>query len=107
VANAALAALRLADDARRDRLSRNTRRLRIGLWQIGARVAGEAHIVPILTGDRTMRIAERLLEVGFYAPGIRYPTVPQGQERIRVTVSAAHSDEQIDRLIEAIERALK
>lgn len=105
VANAALAALRLADDARRQRLAHNTRRLRIGLWQIGAKILGDAHVVPILVGERTMEVAERLLAAGFFAPGIRYPTVAMGQERIRVTVSAAHSEEEIDRLIEAIDRA--
>ncbi|MFZ5482294.1 MAG: aminotransferase class I/II-fold pyridoxal phosphate-dependent enzyme [Myxococcota bacterium] len=107
VAAAALVALDLADDARRARLAANARRLRVGLWQIGAKVLGDAHIVPILTGERTMEVAGRLLEAGWYAPGIRFPTVPKGRERIRVTVSAAHTGEQIDGFVEAVERALR
>jgi 8-amino-7-oxononanoate synthase len=107
VARAALAGLRLADDARRERLAHNARRLRMGLWQIGADVRGSAHIAPVVTGARTMQVAERLLDAGFFAPGIRFPTVPRGEERVRVTVSAAHTEEQIDRLIEAFDQALR
>ncbi len=106
VARAALVALRLATDERREALAANVRRLRIGLLQIGATITGDAHVVPVLTGDRTMRVAERLLDQGFYAAGIRYPTVARGQERVRLTVSAAHTDEQIDRLVAAMAVAL-
>ncbi len=107
VARAALVGLSLADAERRERLAHNARRLRIGLWQIGARALGEAHVVPILTGERTMEVAERLLAAGYYAPGIRWPTVPRGQERVRVTVSAAHNEAQIDGLVEALDAALR
>ncbi len=107
VARAALVGLRLADDERRQRLAHNARRLRVGLWQIGARALGEAHVVPILTGDRTMKVAEALLDRGYFAPGIRWPTVPRGQERVRVTVSAAHTDAQIDGLLDALDGALR
>jgi 8-amino-7-oxononanoate synthase len=107
VARAALAGLRLADDARRERLAANARRLRMGLWQVGADVRGDAHIVPVITGARTMAIADALLARGFFAPGIRYPTVPAGEERVRLTVSAAHTDEQIDRLVEAFAEVLR
>jgi 7-keto-8-aminopelargonate synthetase-like enzyme len=107
VARAALAGLRLADDALRERLAHNARRLRMGLWQIGADVRGDSHIASVVTGPRTMAVAAALLDRGFFAPGIRFPTVPKGQERVRLTVSAAHSDEQIDRLIEAFAAVLK
>jgi 8-amino-7-oxononanoate synthase len=106
-ARAALVALELADDARRERLSANVRRLRAGLWSIGLPAPGAAHIVPIELGPATMIVAERLLAAGFYVSGIRPPTVAPGTERLRVTLSAEHRPEQIDRLIDALERALR
>lgn len=106
LAHAALAALTLANDERREQLAANTRRLRAGLWQIGAKLLGSAHIVPVLTGPRTMAVAERLFEAGIYAAGIRYPTVPRGQERVRLTVSSEHTREQINRCIDAFAVAL-
>lgn len=107
VAFAILAALALATDERRERLAANTARLRRGLRDRDIRALGHAHIVPIPTGARTMRIAGALLERGILAPGIRYPTVPRGHERVRLTVSAAHSDDQIDRCVDAVDRVLR
>ncbi len=107
VARAALAGLRLATAERRERLAHNARRLRMGLWQIGAVVRGEAHVVPVITGARTMAVAAALLERGYFAPGIRWPTVPRGEERVRLTVGAAHTEAQIDGLIEAFEAVLR
>ncbi len=106
VAAAALVGLRLADDARRQRLAANAARLRRGLREVGATVLGEAHIVPVLTGPRTMAVAARLRELGVFAPGIRYPTVPAGQERVRLTACSEHTDAQIDRCVEAMATAL-
>jgi 7-keto-8-aminopelargonate synthetase-like enzyme len=106
VAAAALAGLRAATDERRARLAENTRRLRSGLSHLGVPLLGSAHIVPVLTGPRTMQVAQALLDRGTFAPGIRWPTVPEGQERVRLTVSAAHTDEQIDRCVEALGAAI-
>lgn len=106
VARAALVGLRLANAERRERLARNAARLRSGLRQIGAHVLGEAHIVPVLTGSRTMQVARALRSAGVFAPGIRHPTVPRGLERVRFTASSEHTDEQIDRCIEATAAAL-
>ncbi|MES2640329.1 MAG: aminotransferase class I/II-fold pyridoxal phosphate-dependent enzyme [Myxococcota bacterium] len=107
VARAALVGLRLANAERRERLAHNTRRLRMGLWQIGAAALGEAHVVPVVTGERTMAVAEQLLDKGYYVAGIRWPTVPRGRERVRITVSAAHTEAQIDGLIDALDGALR
>jgi len=68
---------------------------------------GHAHVVPVVTGERTMSIASRLLAEGILAPGIRFPTVPRGRERIRLTVSSEHTPAQVDRCIEAVSRALR
>lgn len=106
VARAALVGLRLATDERRERLAENTRRFRSGLAQLGARALGDAHVVPLLTGNHTMAVADALLDAGFYAPGIRWPTVPRGHERVRVTLSAAHTQGQIDTFLDALGRVL-
>ncbi len=103
-ARAALAGLRAADEERRQRLRDRTARFRAGLAQLGLPTCGADHIVPVLTGPRTMDLAARLLELGIFVPGIRAPTVPPGRERLRFSLSAAHSPEQIDRALEALER---
>lgn len=102
VAAMALAGLRRADDALRQRLESNVRRFRCALLQLGWEPLGDAHIVPIVTGAGTMALAARLRERGVFAPGIRWPTVPAGLERIRFTVSAAHTEEQLDRICDAL-----
>lgn len=106
VVHAALAGLNLANDERRERLAENSRRLRNGLLEVGATLRGEAHIVPVITGERTMEIAAKLLNAGIYAAGIRYPTVPRGQERVRLTVSAEHTAEQIEQCVSAVGAAI-
>jgi 8-amino-7-oxononanoate synthase len=60
--------------------------------------------VPVLTGkeERSLQLAELLLEKGFLTPAIRYPTVPRGSARIRIALSAAHRPEQIEALATAI-----
>ncbi len=105
-ATAAMTALRLADHARRHLLLQNVSRLRQGLTARGIRALGTEHIVPVVLGPATLQVAERLLEQGFYVPGIRAPTVPEGQERLRITVSAAHLPSHVDGLLHALDRAL-
>ncbi len=107
VAWAALEGLRRATDERRERLAANTARLRGALAMLGVPTLGSTHIVPVPAGDRTMEAAERLFAAGIYAPGIRYPTVARGQERLRLTVSSEHSAEQLDRCAEAVAAAIR
>ncbi len=102
LALAGLVGLGLANDERRERLAANTARLRRGLAQVGVRAGGVAHIVPIVTGTHTMQMAAALLKRGLLVGAVRYPTVARGQERLRITVSAAHSGEQIERLVEGL-----
>jgi 8-amino-7-oxononanoate synthase len=61
-------------------------------------------IVPFVCGDerRALDAAAALLEAGLLVPAIRPPTVPVGTSRLRVTVSAAHTDDQVDRLLGAL-----
>ena len=62
-------------------------------------------IVPIVLGDEAAALAasDRLLERGLLVPAIRPPTVPPGTSRLRVALSAAHTDEQVDRLVVALD----
>ncbi len=56
-----------------------------------------------MLGDAALatRMADKLLERGIYVIGFSYPVVPQGQARIRLQASAAHTTEQIDGAVEA------
>jgi 8-amino-7-oxononanoate synthase len=66
-------------------------------------------IQPIIIGDneRTMAIANKLADSGFRVGAIRSPTVPKGQARLRITLSALHSSEQIISLVNALKWALE
>jgi 8-amino-7-oxononanoate synthase len=61
-------------------------------------------IVPVVLGeeDRALAAAAALLTVGLLVPAIRPPTVPVGTSRLRVTLSAAHTDDDVDRLLRAL-----
>ena len=90
--------------ALRDRLHENTRYLREKLTAAGFDIRpGEHPIVPIMLGEAKLArdLAAALLEEGIYVIGFSYPVVPQGEARIRVQVSAAHTREHLDRAIEA------
>lgn len=65
-------------------------------------------IQPILLGDaeRASRASEALLERGFYVAAIRPPTVPEHGARLRITLSAAHRESQVDRLLAALAETL-
>ncbi|MEQ1501243.1 MAG: aminotransferase class I/II-fold pyridoxal phosphate-dependent enzyme [Myxococcota bacterium] len=102
VAAMALAALRRATDELRQRLAANVVRFRRSLRELGWTPLGDAHIVPIVTGPSAMALAARLRDRGVFAPGIRWPTVPAGRERIRFTVSAVHTDDQLDAICDAL-----
>ena len=60
--------------------------------------------MPVRIGDNatTMAICEALLERGFYAQGIRHPSVPEGTARLRITPMASHTDAEIDALVDAL-----
>jgi glycine C-acetyltransferase len=64
---------------------------------------GEAAIIPIIVGETefAIRFSERLLEEGVFVTGFGYPVVPEGTARVRAQLSAALSDEQIDRAVAA------
>jgi 7-keto-8-aminopelargonate synthetase-like enzyme len=108
---AARAALRVLrrEPWRRERLAANAARLRARLAGHGLSTApSPTHIVPVVIGDnaRTMAVCERLLARGFYAQGIRHPSVPEGTARLRITPMATHREAEIDALADALAEAL-
>jgi 8-amino-7-oxononanoate synthase/dethiobiotin synthase len=103
---AALAALDIvgAEPQRRDRVRALASLLADELRSLGYEVAEPAAaIVPVLIGDarEAVELSERLLERGVFCPAIRPPSVAEGTSRLRVTVMATHTDEHIDRALDA------
>jgi glycine C-acetyltransferase len=88
----------------RDRLMSNAKRFRDGVVKAGFDVKeGVTPIVPVMLGDARLasELAKGLLDEGIYVIGFSFPVVPKGQARIRVQLSAQHTDEQIDRAVGA------
>jgi glycine C-acetyltransferase len=87
----------------RARLLRNTRRFREGMALSGFRIApGEHPIVPVMLGDARLagRVAEAMLAEGVYVIGFSYPVVPKDAARVRVQMSAALDDADVDFALE-------
>ena len=106
VAAACLAAIRVLEEEPEliERLWRNTRRFKAELARLGFDTgASQTPITPVMMGDSATagRFSERLLERGVFAQPVVFPTVPLDKARIRTIVTAAHSDEMLDRAITA------
>jgi 8-amino-7-oxononanoate synthase len=107
IAAATRAALRLvqSDAWRRERIRGLVTRFRAGAAALGVPLmASMTPIQPLPVGEsaRAVALSEALLARGFWVSAIRPPTVPQGSARLRVTLSAAHSESQLDALLEAL-----
>jgi glycine C-acetyltransferase len=92
------------DNELQRQLQRNATRFRAGMEAAGFTLAGAGHpIIPVMLGDAKVagEMAERLLAKGIYVTAFSFPVVPQGRARIRTQMSAAHSDEDIDRAVTA------
>lgn len=93
---------------RRQRVLELTTRFRNGATQLGLPLGGSVTpIQPVILGSAEAALAaqEQLRAEGFWVAAIRPPTVPAGSARLRVTLSAAHTDTQVDALLEALGRA--
>ncbi|MGO8992780.1 MAG: glycine C-acetyltransferase [Polyangiaceae bacterium] len=91
----------------RDRLMKNAARFRDGITKAGLKVReGMTPIVPVMLGDARVaqEMAARMLSEGIYVIGFSYPVVPKGEARIRVQLSAGHTEAQVDRAVEAFAR---
>ncbi|HEY6838883.1 MAG TPA: 8-amino-7-oxononanoate synthase [Geobacteraceae bacterium] len=109
VLGAALAAFDIAASQEgamlRSALQRNTSLFRTALEQAGFDTMGSAtQIVPLFVGEAvpTMTFSKRLLEAGVFVQGIRPPTVPAGSCRLRCTLMATHTEEDLAEAVAAI-----
>jgi 8-amino-7-oxononanoate synthase len=104
---ASLAAIRGGQE-RRARLARNVARFRAGAGALpGKLLSSTTPIQPLVLGDTdaAVRLSAALWERGIYVPAIRPPTVPPGTARLRISLSAAHADEDVDALLAALRAA--
>lgn len=93
---------------RRDQLARSVHRLRQGLtglpWTL---LPSETAIQPLIVGGNrdALGLMHRLEQAGLWVPAIRPPTVPANTARLRISLSAAHSDNDVDQLVKALRAA--
>jgi 8-amino-7-oxononanoate synthase len=107
VAEATRAALRLLNESDElpQRLSANVGRFRAGAQGLGLLLMqSSTAIQPIVFGssERALAASQALEAEGILVPAIRPPTVQEGTARLRITLSAAHSDTHIDRLLQVL-----
>lgn len=107
-AEATRASLRLVEKEpwRREHLRALISRFKAGAVQLGLRLLpSDAPIQPILVGEagEALALSQRLWEMGIDVTAIRPPTVPPGTARLRITFSAAHSLQDVDALLSALE----
>ena len=106
-------ALRIAGESSeaRETLRRNTALFRSLMTEAGFEIlAGEHPITPVMfRGDdgarEASRVADEMLALGVYVIAFSFPVVPRGQARIRVQLSAAHSEDDVRRCVDAFEKA--
>ena len=87
-----------------NKLRKNTQQFRTEIKKIGFEIKPGNHpIVPIMLYDDHLaqKIANELLKMGIYAVGFFYPVVPKGQARIRVQLTAAHNNSDINKALSA------
>jgi len=91
----------------REALASRTARLHRGLERLGLvpPTSSPSHITPLIVGApaNALRLASALLQRGIFAQAIRPPTVPEGSARLRISLMATHTDEQIDALLAALD----
>jgi glycine C-acetyltransferase len=90
-----------------ERLRENTRYFRNGIETVGLELlGGESAITPILIGDTSKAyvMADRLMEEGVFLAAVGYPVVPVGEARLRVQVTAALTEDDLDFSLESIDR---
>ena len=104
-----LAALEIIDSPAgadlRVRLARNSTMLRTGLQSAGFNtLESETQIVPVMVGapEKTMEFSAALFDAGVYVQGIRPPTVPAGGCRLRCTLMATHTEDEVSRALDLI-----
>jgi glycine C-acetyltransferase len=112
VVSASIASLKILQESPElpQRLRANTAFFRKRMTDLGLEIVpGEHPIVPVMIGDavRATRLAEYLLERGVYVIAFSYPVVPMGKARIRIQVSAAHTQEALARAADLFAEAAR
>lgn len=106
VLRASLAVIRSDEgDARREKLAALITRFRAGVQDLPFTLADSCSAIqPLIVGDnsRALQLAEKLRQQGCWVTAIRPPTVPAGTARLRLTLTAAHEMQDIDRLLEVL-----
>ena len=98
-----------SEEFRRSRLARLGARLDAGLQALGLTgVPSCSAIHPVIVGEnqRVMALSDRLRAEGMWVAAIRPPSVPEGTARLRISLSAAHTLEHVDRLLEGLEKVM-
>jgi 8-amino-7-oxononanoate synthase len=90
---------------RRDQLWRDVSEMKNGLSNLGIQNESRSAIIPIIIGDElaAVEISRKLFDRGIFVPAIRFPTVPKGKARLRVTMTAAHESADIARFLEVFD----
>ncbi|MCP5099813.1 MAG: glycine C-acetyltransferase [Chloroflexi bacterium] len=100
--------LLMNDTSYRDRLEANTKRFRSQMEAVGFKLMGDPNhpIAPVMLGDAQLaqNFAKDMLDYGIYVIGFSFPVVAKGQARIRVQLSAAHTNAQIDQCVDAFQK---
>ncbi|KAL3054323.1 hypothetical protein OYC64_006617 [Pagothenia borchgrevinki] len=85
-------------------MTAKTMRFRNKMTEAGFTISGSAHpICPVMLGDARLAslMSDDMLKLGIYVIGFSFPVVPKGKARIRVQISAAHTDQDIDQCVDA------
>ena len=96
--------------ALRDKLERNTKWFREAMTRAGFAIVPGIHpICPIMLGEATVAVemAKRMLDEGVYVIGFSYPVVPKGKARIRVQISAAHEQSDLEFAVAAFTKVAR
>ena len=99
-----------SDNGLIERLWDNTRFFKAGLAALGLDTGrSESPITPVIVGDAAlaMKLSDRLFELGVFAQGIGFPTVPQGKARVRTIVSATHTRDDLSFALDAFATAVE
>jgi glycine C-acetyltransferase len=104
-----LARLRQGRAKRQKKLKQNVLLLSSGLKQIGYEIKSPTHIIPIIIGDekKTLEFGKFMYNHGIFAQPIRYPTVPKNSARLRISVTAWLSKNQIESSLDIFANAAK
>lgn len=97
------------DNKLRENLWNNVNHVREELKKMGFNILGETNIIPILVGNekKAVSFSRELFENNVFIPAVRWPAVPEGQARLRLTIMATHNNSHIEKLLQALETSGK